>query len=464
MLEDAEYQVIETDSSLGLFADFSGRKQTSAELAIIDGQAGVADRKEIIDALTTVRRNLPHLRLIIIFPSNMEKDHPFISRLLTLSIYDMYFRDGYSIEELGVWIANPKSYGNYDKYLEAKDIKGGVEGVSVPQKNKVERKAEVVEEKVEPIKSKEHTPRSQIEDTPAKNNRVAEAHRQPIQIIQPREYKTFATKIVTITGTKGGMGRTDIAINLAAGMKKHIGDAKVCLLDFDFPYGGVAPALGFRPDTHLGDWLKGETMVTEKGVESRVCTRNGIDVIPMATRVREALEFKKDHAEYVLDVLRKYYDVIIIDVSGFSDPSLAALEMASEVVCVCNHDIASISVTNAYIGDLINLHGINPGKMSLFLNMVPLKEDISRTQIAEVFEDVEDEADAITVVGYAPHDDLIRQYRNKHRIIYDEMPDHSFCDGINMLMRSMGVEPNVKAIGNIKGKGGLLSVFQKNGS
>lgn len=122
ILENAGHSVTELDFSLSQFTDFSERKGSHSDIALVDGQAGVATKKEIIECLGRVRKNLPFLRLIVVFQSSLQKDEAFISKLLTFSIYDMYFRDDYSIDDLEMWINNPKNFGSYD--VETEDIRG----------------------------------------------------------------------------------------------------------------------------------------------------------------------------------------------------------------------------------------------------------------------------------------------------------------------------------------------------
>ena len=122
ILEGAGHSVVEWDYALSQFADFSERRKSSADLAIMDGQAGVYAKKEIVESLSAVRKNLPDLRIIVIFPLSLEKDEAFIGKLLTLSIYDMYFRDEYDLDDLERWITTPKTYADYN--IETKDIRG----------------------------------------------------------------------------------------------------------------------------------------------------------------------------------------------------------------------------------------------------------------------------------------------------------------------------------------------------
>lgn len=426
ILESAGHKVVGWDYSLLQFADFSEKKAAEAEVAVVDGQAGVIEKREIIDTLTRVRKNLPDLRLIVILPLSLEKDETFISKLLTLSIYDMHFKDEYDIDDLESWLKNKKSYADYN--VETADVKGIVTETEKPR-----------------IQHLEATPKSTSQD----EQRELKA---PREYRIKREYRAFAAKVIVITGVKGGVGKTDIAINLAVAFKKHISNARICLLDFDFPYGGIARALGICPDCHLGDWLVQSKVLTEEGVKSRVVRCEGLDIIPMAIKIKDSLEFQRRQAESMLDALRKYYDVIIVDTSSFSEPALVAVTISSEVLFVCTHDIVSISATHAYKEDLINIYGASPEKMSLFLNMVPDHEDISRQKIAELFED--NAETGIPIIGYAPYDDLVRQFRNKRAFIYDEKPGHSFSEGINMILRSFGLEPGtaLNPVDNFKNK------------
>ncbi|KLU63120.1 hypothetical protein CEB3_c05400 [Peptococcaceae bacterium CEB3] len=133
ILEDAGHTVAEWDYSLTQFADFSEKKEVHAEIAIVDGQAGVMTKREIIESLGRVRRNLPHLRLIVIFSDDLQRDESLIAKLLTYSIYDMYFIDsdkGYSIDTLEYWISHPKTYSDYDVNTQ---IQGTLDHVEKPR-------------------------------------------------------------------------------------------------------------------------------------------------------------------------------------------------------------------------------------------------------------------------------------------------------------------------------------------
>jgi MinD-like ATPase involved in chromosome partitioning or flagellar assembly len=426
ILENAGHVISEWDYSLSQFVDYSGKKQTNANIALIDGQAGVIEKQEIIESLGKVRKNLPNLRLIVIFPASLEKDEKFIAKLLTFSIYDMYFRDECDIDDLETWINNPKTYANYN--IKTHDVQGAVSGAEKPKIHSVE---------------------TALTNVPPRERQVR------------REYRVFASKVIVLSGVKGGVGKTDIAINLAMAFRKQIDSARICLLDFDFPYGSITRALNIAPDSHLGDWLTESKIITEESVRSKTSQAYGLDIIPMAIKIRDSLEFQRRQAEMMLDTLRKYYDVIIVDTSSFSEPALAAITIASEVIFVCTHDIVSISATHAYKEDLCNLYGIIPEKMSLFINMAPAYEDISKQKIAELFED--NNQSGIPVIGYAPYDDTVRQYRNKRAIIYNENPEHSFSQGINMIMRSFGLDPvsGINPFDNFKRKTeGFLTTVQ----
>lgn len=440
ILESAGHNVVEWDYALSQFVDFSERKRTNAEVALVDGQAGVMEKREIIESLSNIRRNLPAFRLIVVFPASLERDETFVSKLLTLSIYDMYFRDEYDVDDLERWLNTPKTYADYN--VETRDIKGVVTEAEKPRMQDIEPIPNPSNAAETP-----HTAASPV--TPSRNIKIR------------TEYRVFAAKIIVISGVKGGVGKTDVAINLAMAFRKHIQSARICLLDFDFPYGGIARVLSMAPDCHLGDWITESRVATEASVRSRTVQAYGIDIIPMAIKIKDSLKFQRRQAEIMLDTLRKYHDIIIVDTSSFSEPALAAITIASEVIFVCSHDIVGISATHAYKEDLIRLYGVNSEKMSLFLNLVPSIEDISKQKIAELFED--NATTGVSVIGYAPYDDLVRQYRNKRAIIYNERPEHSFSQGINMIMRSFGLDPAtpINPLDNLRKKtNGFLTTVQ----
>ena len=82
---------------------------------------------------------------------------------------------------------------------------------------------------------------------------------------------------IAVTSGKGGVGKTNVAINLAVSLARlrH----RVAILDADFGLGNVDVLLGLAPTSHIGHVLAGEKRISEVLVEGP----RGVQVIPASS-------------------------------------------------------------------------------------------------------------------------------------------------------------------------------------
>lgn len=400
--------------------------------------------QEWLEIFEHIRSRYPQIRLVFI-TSRSESD-PFLMNLINLGIYDLFVGSSLKNDILVAQLQTEPSYSNIARIknyiLHAKKNK-------MPSKKEMESSVDVHldigdeldindDEYVEYVEYDE-----EVEGTEQKLlKQLNQLRKKKYNVVT--HYRTFASKVIAISSIKGGIGKTELSLNLAAALTDNTTSLRIVVLDFDFPYGAIAQALGITRDAHIGDWVRTERglVLSEEGVRSRVIKHQGIHFVPMPIHLKDSLEFKQLQAEVMIDNLRNYYDIILVDTSGYSPPGLVAISRATEVILVTSHDRVSISNVFAYRQDLINQKGVDADKFSLFLNMSPEVEDIPKEKIAAMFEDGEVYT---PIIGYAPYDDVVRQYRNKCQFIYRAKPYHSFSKGIDMALKSFDILPKEKA-------------------
>ena len=99
-------------------------------------------------------------------------------------------------------------------------------------------------------------------------------------------------RVIAITSGKGGVGKTNIAVNLAIALKRR--GLRVLVIDADLGMANVDVLLGAASRKHLLDLLRPEVQLDDVIVE----TPHGIQYISGGSGIEKALEY--DHAEKLL--------------------------------------------------------------------------------------------------------------------------------------------------------------------
>ena len=117
-------------------------------------------------------------------------------------------------------------------------------------------------------------------------------------------------KTLALTSGKGGVGKSNIAVNLAITLALR--GEKVCILDADTGLANINILLGVAPQYTLEHLLNGEKTLAEILVKGPA----GIHIIPGASGVANCVELAPEQQMLLmrgLDELEPHYDYLIID-------------------------------------------------------------------------------------------------------------------------------------------------------
>ncbi|XOV79252.1 MAG: MinD/ParA family protein [Aestuariibacter sp.] len=239
------------------------------------------------------------------------------------------------------------------------------------------------------------------------------------------------TKVIAVTGGKGGVGKTNVTLNTAIAMAKM--GKKVMVLDADLGLANVDVMLGLRVTKNLSHVLSGECILEDILVEGPY----GVKIAPATSGTQSMAELTStEHAGLIraFSELKIPIDVLLVDTAaGISDMVLSFSRASQDImVVVCNEPT---SLTDAYaLMKILNRdHGVF--KFKIVANMV---RDIREGQelfaklskVTNRFLDV-----ALELVETVPYDDNIRRAVRKQKAIVDAFPNSPASIAINHLAK-----------------------------
>ena len=129
-------------------------------------------------------------------------------------------------------------------------------------------------------------------------------------------------KTVVIFSTKGGVGKTLIAANLAVSLGRDL-MKRVCLIDLDLQAAGdMARLLDLNPQKTMVDFINVLKKKPEniKKDDFLVKSPLGISFLPAVLKPQQSPHLEPNHIKEVFSLLDKDYEFLIVDAGkSFSD-------------------------------------------------------------------------------------------------------------------------------------------------
>lgn len=163
-------------------------------------------------------------------------------------------------------------------------------------------------------------------------------------IIKQQNNKKHLARVMTITSGKGGVGKSNVSVNLAIQLSRL--GKKVVILDADFGLANIEVMLGLRPKYNLADMMfhgKDVREILTPGPENIGFISGGSGIKALTNLDRDQIQSLVT-SMYELDQVA---DVILIDTgAGISDAVIDLVMCSTEVLLVATPEPTSI--TDAY--------------------------------------------------------------------------------------------------------------------
>lgn len=161
--------------------------------------------------------------------------------------------------------------------------------------------------------------------------------------------KNAKGKIITVTSTKGGVGKTITTLNLA-GTYASLG-YKVLVLDFDLYGGSVATYLNSNNDKTIFNLVEDYTNNRYEKIEDYIYNYNeNIDIIAAPKDPRMANKIDSKYIPLILRNVVYKYDVILVDTNHILDETnLVVLDNSDEILYIFTNDTFDLKNTKSFI-------------------------------------------------------------------------------------------------------------------
>lgn len=225
-------------------------------------------------------------------------------------------------------------------------------------------------------------------------------------------------RVVAITGGKGGVGKTNVSVNLAVALAKQ--GQRVMLLDADLGLANIDVLLGLHPTHNLAHVIKGERSLEEVIVPGPA----GIQIVPAASGVQSMARLGPlEHAGLIkaFSDVSTNLDVLLIDTAaGISDSVISFTRAAQEVLVVVCDEPASITDAYALIKVLSRDHHLQ--RFHLLASMARSVQEGRElydklAKVTNQFLDV-----TLEFFGVVPYDDYLRKAVKKQCAVVDGYP------------------------------------------
>jgi flagellar biosynthesis protein FlhG len=222
------------------------------------------------------------------------------------------------------------------------------------------------------------------------------------------------TRVIAVTSGKGGVGKTNVSINLALSLS-GLGHT-VTLLDADLGLANIDILLNLRPLRNLSHVIEGECELADIIIPGPL----GIRIIPASSGVRmmSNLDVRQQAALiHAFGDLHNDTDILVVDTSaGLGDGVINFCAAAHEVLLVVCNDPASVADAYAMIKVLHNDYGVQ--RMRILANMVHKSGEGRQVferlgLVSRRYLDV-----VLHYCGAVPHDPLlVKAIRNRQPVV-----------------------------------------------
>jgi flagellar biosynthesis protein FlhG len=242
------------------------------------------------------------------------------------------------------------------------------------------------------------------------------------------------TMSISIVSGKGGVGKTNISLNLGYALSQI--DHSVLIMDADLGLANMDVLLGISPQKNIQDIITQDVSPEDVVVS---INDQGLDLLPAASGIADLVELDEDLQSLLLQKLHplfKGYDYLLLDLgAGISPTVLSFASMSQERLIVLTPEPTSLTDSYALIKILAAEYGIK--NFQVIVNMAGSQKEAGKTfdrlfAACDHFLNIK-----IQYLGMVRHDPAMTESVRKQKPLLKWAPQSPAAQDIIALARSL---------------------------
>ncbi|HHV59298.1 MAG TPA: response regulator/pilus assembly protein [Clostridiaceae bacterium] len=202
-----------------------------------------------------------------------------------------------------------------------------------------------------------------------------------------RQEKDREGKVITFFSSKGGVGKSVLALNCAVMLSKNP-NKKVLLIDMDLQFGDISILTNQINHKSILDLVDEGQLDSYENIIPYLYIYNENLHMMFAPGKPEAAEYiGRNDIEKIIKACQKHYDVLVIDTGiNFNDNTLFILDYSHTIIFVSTMEITALKNTKLGLNVMRSL-GYDKSKVKLVINKMDAGYGVSKNDVEETFKD-----------------------------------------------------------------------------
>lgn len=243
--------------------------------------------------------------------------------------------------------------------------------------------------------------------------------------------------IVAVLGARPGVGATTLAVNLAATVRQGSRPAspEVLLLDLGLPVRDAALYCNVSPEFHFVEAVRNLRRFDQVFVQTALARQaNGVSLLPLPSTLGELRDISYSEALALLDRLRAFFDMQVIDLGGFTNMDFMSqiVSAADHVMIVVEQSLGAI-VSAAELLQELKKREIERDDLRLVVSRFDARLGVDAAQIA-------DRVGVRAVETLPERREALLLATNRGVVLADDLPADPYVRAVEVLAERLGYQ------------------------